>query len=320
MRLYSQKQKRNGAAIYVMVLATALIVSLLGITALDHLRVNRSKSSLIYDRLEASQLAYSAVGVGTHFIEQDSSWRSNYTSGSESSPISLDTTRNISWILKDSDGDLSDSDTQLSLLGIGRCNSAIQVARVGLVAEEQTTGPALLRSQEDDSNKSDDDVKNNQWWGQYLIPTLPAEATAWKVTSVEFYMERDKNNRDFRARVYLADNNKLPSSTIYDSVDLDSKDYDKPWSWQTISFSGDYWINPGQAICVTIEGIDNDPMRVRYRNGGVSEQHSALLQGDGSTWTATEDKALLYRVNGIYKNGTYTLDIVEGTWRRGDAP
>lgn len=320
MRLRFQKQERKGAAIYMMVLAAALIVSLLGITALDHLRVNRSKSFLIQSRFEASQLAYSAVGVGTHSIEQDTSWRDNYTSGIESLPVSLDASRNISWILQDSDGDLSDSDTQLSLLGIGRCNSAIQVARVELIAEEKRIGPALLGSQEDDSSYIDEDVNPDKGWGQYLIPTLPVEATAWRVTSVELYTQRDKNNCDFRVRVYQAGDNNLPSSTIYDSVDLDSNDFDKLWSWQTITFDGEYWINPGQAICLTIEAIENEPMRIRYRSGGVSEQNSALLEWNGSNWTAAEEKAMLYRVNGVYKNGTYSLDIVEGSWQRGDAP
>lgn len=305
-----------------MVFATAIMVSLLGITSLEHLRINRSKSELVQDRMKANVFAQSAVGLGLRALEEDPDWRSNISSGEVSDPLTVmnDLNSQVYWVVDDSDGDFTDEDTLLSIRGVGSHRDALQVAYVEFIASEKTIGPTLLRNEESDSSHSDHHLEDDDWWGQYLVPNLPAEATAWKITSVEILMAQNKKDCAFTANIYGADNDQLPNQTIYDSVTLDSSDFSHHWGYQAITFSGDYWLNPGEPICFTLESDVNNSIKLSSRDEDVFVANSALLESDGNTWQATEDESLHYRVNGVYKNGEFLTEIVEGSWRRGDLP
>jgi hypothetical protein len=106
----------------------------------------------------------------------------------------------------------------------------------------------------------------------------------------------------------------LPSSTIIESVTLDSSDFPGSFQWVPITFTGATWIAPNDAVCITIETSDGgNPIELRYASGGVSQPNSALVRGN-PTWTSYEtDKSLFYRVSGYYKSSTGVAPI-KGSW------
>lgn len=127
-------RRRRGMALYVSVMMTTLIVSLLGLAGIAVVRIERLELQSRGDMLAARRNAHSALELALVVLANDSSWRSNYTSGAETTAVSLgdDQLGKLSWILQDSDGDLTDSDTTLTLQGIGRVGDAVQVVQVEL--------------------------------------------------------------------------------------------------------------------------------------------------------------------------------------------
>ncbi len=165
-------------ALYIMVMSTALIVSLLGLAGLTIVRIERKQASSMNDRVIARSNARSAVDLALRVIANDSGWRTTYTNGVETTPQSLgpNGTGTVSWVLEDTDGSLSDADTNLRLKGIGRLGNIVQVSSIGAKA---VVGPQELRSQTDFSSTSNDGVEHDKWWCQYLKVSLPAGATGW---------------------------------------------------------------------------------------------------------------------------------------------
>lgn len=123
---------RRGTSLYITVLSTALIVSLLGLSGLTVLRIERKQSAVSNDRRTAKMNAASAVQWALRVIANDPNWRTTHSNGIETTPQSLgaDSSGTLSWILEDSDGSLTDADTELRLKGIGRVGNTVQVSSV----------------------------------------------------------------------------------------------------------------------------------------------------------------------------------------------
>jgi Tfp pilus assembly protein PilX len=132
-------EKRRGSALYIAVLSTALIVSLLGLAGLTIVRIERRQVSTTNDILVARMNAHSAVELALHRIADDPDWRTTYTHGVETTTESLgaNATGTLSWILEDSDGSLTDADTNLRLKGIGRVGSTVQVSSVAVTISSE---------------------------------------------------------------------------------------------------------------------------------------------------------------------------------------
>lgn len=130
------RHRRRGMSLYITVLSTTLIVSLLGLTGLTIVRIERKQASIMNDRLIARCNARSGVELALRVIANDSDWRNTYTNGVETTPQSLGPigTGTVSWILEDSDGSLTDTDTDVRLKGVGRVGNIVQVSSIGITA------------------------------------------------------------------------------------------------------------------------------------------------------------------------------------------
>ena len=127
-----RRHRRRGAALYVAVMFKALIVSLLGLSGLTLVRVERERATMVMDRFVARSNARSAVELALLVISNDSDWRNTYTNGQETTPqlIGPSDQGTVSWVLEDSDGNLTDADTELRLHGVGRLGTATQVLSI----------------------------------------------------------------------------------------------------------------------------------------------------------------------------------------------
>ena len=77
----------------------------------------------------------------------------------------------------------------VELTGIGQVGQTIKVYSLEL--EQAQVDPLELRSQSSTATQSIDDVIADRWWCQYLKVSLPAEATGWKITSIELYCQKE---------------------------------------------------------------------------------------------------------------------------------
>ena len=218
-----RRRRRRGMAIYMYVTTAALMVSLLALASSAVMRVERRQIGVIGNRLTARTHAHSAVELGLKTMTGNSSWRTTYTSGVQTTPLTVEagSTDSVSWILTDTDGSLTNADVQLRIKGVGRSGDALQVASVQLQAD--TLGPVTHRSLT--PSGSNDSLEDDEWWGQYFKPVLPADAHQWWVSSVELYMRRANSNTTFRLRLYRPDGSNMPSTEILDEVVLNSNDF-----------------------------------------------------------------------------------------------
>jgi hypothetical protein len=127
---------RRGAALYIVVLACALVVGAIGLGTLQVVRIERRETSLAHDVAQARAHARSAVELGLRRMELLGTWRLLYANGVATSPEMLGTgDGSVGFAISDSDGSLIDSDTQLRLTGVGRLGEAVQVLSVEIEAE-----------------------------------------------------------------------------------------------------------------------------------------------------------------------------------------
>jgi len=134
---------RNRGSIYAVVMALAILVSLIGLSAVAVGRINLRTASAGGDASTAELLALSAVEHATAVINSNSQWRSTYVNDTETSSMPLGA-GSFTWKLQDE----LDSDLRLSvgglqparLFGIGRVGDARRMYSVVLVP----TGTNLL--------------------------------------------------------------------------------------------------------------------------------------------------------------------------------
>jgi hypothetical protein len=299
-------------AIYVYVVSTATLVSLLALAGSAVMRIERRQATTFGNRLTARSHAHSAVELALRVMRTDTSWRTTYANGVQTAPVNLDTASSgtVSWILQDTDGSLTNADTLLRLKGIGRIGDSIQAASVQL--QPTFVGPAELCSQL--ASGSTDTLLNDKWWGQYFRPTLPADAHRWWVTSVEVNMRRVNAGRVFQIRLYQPNGSNLPSATIVDQATVNSSDVAVAWEWKVVPLSGVYSLAATEGLCLALETLETtSPIEVRYSSSGVSQGDNALLRGYPAWASFGTDKALMYRINGYYTSAS-GVSRISGTW------
>jgi hypothetical protein len=122
---------RRGAAIYTVVVFNALLVGVLGLSALSIVRIERQQNVAASDQAIARENAVSAVAVALAHIKNDASWRSTFSHNTQSSLIGFGT-GTATWRLVDAvDTSLSNNPRHgVFIEGIGRCGNAAWVERV----------------------------------------------------------------------------------------------------------------------------------------------------------------------------------------------
>lgn len=126
---------RRGMALYMTVMSTALVVSLLGLAGLAVVRIERERAQMTGDLAAARVNARSAVEYALRVLADDPNWRTTYSNGVETTPVAAgpQATGTISFVLEDVDGSLSLPDTDLRLKGVGRAGNVIHVSSVQIV-------------------------------------------------------------------------------------------------------------------------------------------------------------------------------------------
>jgi len=124
-------RSRSGAAIYIAVVFNALLVGLLGLSALSIVRIERRQSIACSDQMIARENASSAVAAALARIKADPGWRTTFTHNVESAPFDL-AAGSASFRLVDLvDTSLGNNPRHaVAIDGIGRSGNAVWVERV----------------------------------------------------------------------------------------------------------------------------------------------------------------------------------------------
>jgi hypothetical protein len=125
---------RHAGSVYLCVLATALLVTLLGLGSLAAVRLQMRATTLARDAAQARACAASALELGLLLVENDPNWRTTRPNGTWLDNQPLGTGRFTLQGTDPVDGCLSDSaDEPLVLTGIGARGTACHKVQVTLV-------------------------------------------------------------------------------------------------------------------------------------------------------------------------------------------
>ena len=125
---------RRRATIYVMVLGTALLVALIGISAMTAVRVRQRSVTGGNSAIVARHCAQSAVELGLLTLKTDTAWRTSKPNGVWISDQNLGSGTLTLEVTDPNDADLADSDAEAVIMtGTGNCAEARYQLQVTLV-------------------------------------------------------------------------------------------------------------------------------------------------------------------------------------------
>ena len=132
-----RRNARRGS-VYIAVLGTAMIVSVLGLSALMIQRIQRKADQQAAHVVEARLYADAALRIGMLRIENDPGWRYSFSNGVWEADVTIgDGTYTLEGI-DPSDGDIADNATDpLVLIGHGKKGTAVQKVQITLLPEHR---------------------------------------------------------------------------------------------------------------------------------------------------------------------------------------
>jgi len=143
-------------------------------------------------------------------------------------------------------------------------------------------------------------VTTTNWVGEYFVPTLPANATAWKVSKVQFYARSDGSTTGVSSVQLRTPSSGLPG-TLVDSVSLSESTLTSSYTQQTISFTKATGLTPGSGLCFSVLFSSNSPTcDIEYQNTSAIPSNCNLISttASGSPWTSQTSQSLLFNVLG----------------------
>jgi Tfp pilus assembly protein PilX len=126
--------RRRAGAIYLIVLATSMLVALLGLSALMAARLRLRNAGPTGDMLEAQLYAQSAIELGRYWINQDPNWRTSRTKGYWAQNVALGKGKYSLYVVDpNGTGALNQNTTDpVTLTGTGMRGTATQQVQVTL--------------------------------------------------------------------------------------------------------------------------------------------------------------------------------------------
>lgn len=179
-----------------------------------------------------------------------------------------------------------------------------------------TSSEQLLSSFEssDTANTEDHRLKDDEWLGTIIDPSLPADATAWRITRSLFYGNKQGGSGStitFELRGSAGD---TPNATIHDSVTRDESTM-SDWDWYETTFdSPDFSASETAAIVLANYG-GGDAGKWNYYAADSAPTQMFTSADEGASWDeATGDEELFHYVYGTYDlpsdDWTYTQQCV----------
>ena len=187
----------------------------------------------------------------------------------------------------------------------------------------------MLISYDSTENLTGYRVRPSNWYGQYFLPSLPADAISWKVTRVEFFAKVDYfpiSSAGIQLRLPTQDN--VPSDVILEQKELLEATLLDTYLRQEFTFSSVSGLSPDQGLCLVVRCLTGSyPAWIRGQDENVSTPNSCLVRttNAGDSWWACTDESLLFTVYGTVTTSgqpqiqsTYTLEAVRITLRATD--
>lgn len=154
---------------------------------------------------------------------------------------------------------------------------------------------------------SDEPISNDKWRGQHFEPSLPADATGWRVTRAKIKVKKEgaaNGEASIQLRPAAADG--TPTETVLEEVALLESLLTDSFQWKEFSYHDVSGLPAGDGLCLVVKHVsDAHSCRIEYEGGDVTLPDSGLLasSNQGDSWTIAPDKALQFYIYGTYSPG-----------------
>jgi prepilin-type N-terminal cleavage/methylation domain-containing protein len=176
---------------------------------------------------------------------------------------------------------------------------------------------------------SNQNINNNNWNGQTFTPSgIPANATSWKVTRVQ-YMARIHGSATGQTDVQLRTlSGGLPTATIVDHTAMLESSLTSSFAWTTTAFANAGNLTPGSSMCVVFQWLptsdaDSCDIQLSSLTSLLSGGSYLKTSNAGSAWTSNALQSVNLVVYGTYTASAnvtlYNLQTVGLTLQAGSA-
>lgn len=201
------------------------------------------------------------------------------------------------------------------------------------ISEETPQGnesiETLLISYNSAMDLHDYPIKDTEWYGQYFLPSLPADTLSWKVTRVLFDAKADgAADGECRVQLQLPTAGNSPSGVVAEEKTLLESTLLDTYTTQEFAFSDVSGLSPQQGLCLVFRWVaDATACKLwgQDRNVVVPNIRITKSTNRGASWSALTNQSLLFSVYGTVTTAgepqiqeTYYLQAIQISLRTGN--
>lgn len=173
-------------------------------------------------------------------------------------------------------------------------------------------------------NLGDGVIESNTWYGQVFKPSLPADATHWRVTRARLKFKKHSSNEGYVRMQIRALNGTVPGAVIEEGV-VQESGMTSSYAWRELSCSNVSGRLPGSSLALVVQWVyDDEACDVQYQLllAGGANAYLVKTTNSGSTWSTPAAQDMIYYVYGTYSTANpvaydYWLKSVRCTLRSG---
>jgi len=145
-------------------------------------------------------------------------------------------------------------------------------------------------------------IRNTERYGEYFLPSLPADAVSWTLTRVRFYARQaGLLDGEVRVQIQLATAGGLPSGVVLEEKTLYESILPLAWQQYELTYTQIPALSPGQGLCLVFQwkaGYQACELRVRDEDCTATNFWLVQRNPDGVSWSQLEGQSLLFSVYG----------------------
>lgn len=321
------KHVSRSGSVYVAVTGTAILVSLIGFTALHLSHLELRQTTSLNEHTYTRQLAQSSTELALALLAEDPDWRSTFTHGTENSRTINGVSTSLRFRLLDLiDGNLANDSAQEAWIeGIGRYGDSeyrYRVAYAPGTGSEQVVSPdPPTRFDQPAGTEVPYDIPRDNGMAQHFNPTLPADATNYTITSIDVKMTPAGNDSgEFIFELSYSDPDGNPTLDLIEYSFHEERWLPASLGWYSIPLTLATNLTLGSGYTFEIRDLGSGKCgTIVFADKPGS---TLLLTFDIGSFTPMNDRSLLYRVNDQYTitGSDGSAQIVQGSWQRAATP
>jgi prepilin-type N-terminal cleavage/methylation domain-containing protein len=171
---------------------------------------------------------------------------------------------------------------------------------------------------------SSSQLTTTNWIGQVITPSIPVNATSWRVTRVQYQGQQDGGaTGQFNVQVRTVSGG-VPTNTIVDGVGVSESSLPVGAGWVQAPFNNAGGLKPGSSAAIVFQYVSGSPAGdVIYQSllSILAGGNAVTTTNGGSSWSNSLLASMLLYVYGTYtvpsSTTTYNLQLVNVSLKTG---